>query len=139
MDRYYIMNAASKFETRQATVEEVQVFGGEWTDVNWGIWYDGEMAALFQADNDGDGWLNVHAKVARRKLHPAVTKIYAKAFSDRLLELGAIGLKAEIEPRNRAAIQMAKAAGYREVNRNDEWVLLVREPDGKEETTATTV
>lgn len=133
------MSDQALFETRQATPAEVRDFDADWTDINWGVWYNGELVALFQADEDGDGWLNVHATVARRTLHPTVSKAYAKTFSDRLLELGAYGLKAEIEPWNRAAILMAKAAGYREVNRNDEWVLLVRESDGKEETSTTTV
>lgn len=133
------MSNASDFETRQAVPEEVRDFGADWTDINWGVWYHGELVALYQADEDGDGWLNVHATVLRRALHPAITKNYARIFSDRLLELGACGLKAEIAPWNRAAIRMAKAAGYREVSRNDEWVLLMREADGKETANAVTV
>jgi RimJ/RimL family protein N-acetyltransferase len=56
--------------------------------------------------------------------------MFAKQFSDRLLELGARGLKAEIEIKNRAAIRIAKAAGYTEQARNDEWVTLTRLPNG---------
>lgn len=133
------MSDAKMFKVGQAVPMEIEEFGGQTMDVNWGVWYDDELVALFQAEALGNGWLNVHATVTRRKLHPQVTKMYAKAFSDRLLELGATGLQAEIEPKNRAAILMAKAAGYEEAHRNDEWVLLTRKPDGQEETAATSV
>lgn len=133
------MSDAKLFKIGQANEREVEEFGCQWMEVNWGVWYDDELAALFQAEALGNGWLNVHATVSRRKLHPQITKMYAKAFSDRLLELGATGLQAEIELKNRAAILMAKAAGYSETSRNDEWVLLTREPDGQEETATTTV
>jgi RimJ/RimL family protein N-acetyltransferase len=59
-----------------------------------------------------------------------VTYLYARQFADRLLELGAVGLKAEIEVKNRAAIRVAKAAGFVEQTRNDEWVVLTRLPNG---------
>jgi hypothetical protein len=59
-----------------------------------------------------------------------LTYFYAKTFSDRLLELGAAGLKAEIKVKHRAAIRIAKAAGYTEQTRNDEWVVLTRLPNG---------
>ena len=120
-----------QLEARQATLEETLLFGADILDVNWGVFWDDELIALFQAETDGDGWLNVHATVARRRLHPALTKMFAKQFSDRLLELGATGLKAEIEIKNRAAIRIAKAAEYTEQTRNDQWVVLTRLPNGR--------
>ena len=126
LDGYHV----KQFETLQVTPEEALKFTEHWCDVNWGVYWNGELLALFQAEDDGDGWLNVHAHVARRRLHPKVTHMYAKMFSDRLLELGAAGLKAEIKVQNRAAIRIAKAAGYAEQTRNDEWVTLTRLPNG---------
>jgi hypothetical protein len=120
-----------QLEARQATLEETLLFGADILDVNWGVFWDNELIALFQAEDDGDEWLNVHATVARRRLHPALTKMFAKQFSDRLLELGARGLKAEIEIKNRAAIRIAKAAEYTEQTRNDQWVVLTRLPNGR--------
>ena len=119
-----------QFQVRQATLEEVKSFAADFLDVNWGVFWEGAMVALFQAEDDGGGWLNVHATVPKRTLHPEVTKMYAKRFSDRLLELGAVGLKAEIDIKNRAAIRIAKAAGYTEQTRNDKWVVLTRLPNG---------
>lgn len=120
-----------QLEARQATIGEVLFFGASVLDVNWGVFWGGDLVALFQAEEDGDDWLNVHASVLRRRLHPALTKMFAKQFSDRLLELGAAGLKAEIEVKNRAAIRIAKAAEYREQTRNDQWVVLTRLPNGR--------
>jgi len=120
-----------QLEVRRATLEETLLFGADILDVNWGVFWDSELIALFQAEDDGDEWLNVHATVARRRLHPALTKMFAKQFSDRLLELGAVGLKAEIETSNRAAIRIAKAAEYTEQTRNDQWVVLTRLPNGR--------
>ena len=139
MAGHYVMSDAKRFKIGQAHEQEVADFGATWTEINWGVWYDDELAALFQAEPLGNGWLNVHATVKRRTLHPEITKLHAKAFSNRLLELGATGLQAEIELKNRAAIRMAKAAGYSEISRNDEWVTLVRKPDGQEETATATV
>jgi hypothetical protein len=126
LDGYYVKDIA----VRQATPDEAALLTDLWCDVNWGVYYGGQLVALFQAEDDGDGWLNVHANVARRRLHPRLTYFYAKSFSDRLLELGAVGLKAEIKIANRAAIRIAKAAGYTEQTRNDEWVILTRVPNG---------
>jgi len=99
-------------------------------EINWGVTWNDKIVALFQAQDDGDGWLAVHANVPRHTIHPTVTYLYARQFADRLLELGAVGLKAEIEVKNRAAIRVAKAAGFVEQTRNDEWVVLTRLPNG---------
>jgi len=120
-----------QLEAKQATWGETLLFGADILDVNWGVFWNGDLVALFQAEDDGGGWLNVHASVLRRRLHPALTKMFAKQFSDRLLELGAVGLKAEIEISNRAAIRIAKAAEYTEQTRNDQWVVLTRLPNGR--------
>lgn len=114
------------FVARQATSAECREFGQDPCDVNWGVWVNGKLCALFQAENNGDGWLNVHANVKPRTLHPGVSQIYAAKFAKDLLDYGAAGLKAEIPVTNRAAIRLAKAAGFNETHRNDEWVLLVR-------------
>ncbi len=126
LDGYHVKDIA----VRQATPDEAARLTELWCDVNWGVYYGDELLALFQAEDDGDGWLNVHANVARHRLHPKLTYFYAKTFSDRLLELGAVGLKAEIKVNHRAAIRIAKAAGYTEQTRNDEWVVLTRLPNG---------
>jgi len=124
------------FVARQATSAECREFGVDVCDVNWGVWLNGKLVALFQAENDGEGWLVVHANVKPRALHPGVTQIYAAKFAKDLLDYGAAGLKAEIPVTNRAAIRLAKAAGFNEIHRNDEWVSLVRY--GKEETATAT-
>lgn len=120
-----------QLEAKQATWGETLLFGADILDVNWGVFWNGDLVALFQAEDDGGGWLNVHASVLRRRLHPTLTKMFAKQFSDRLLELGAVGLKAEIKISNRAAIRIAKAAEYTEQTRNDQWVVLTRLPNGR--------
>lgn len=98
--------------TRQAAPEEVADFAQPLCPINWAVEKDGNVAALFQAQEDDDGWLLVHANAKRRTIHPAVLGQIAKDFSDRLLELEAIGLRAQIAAKNRAAIRLAKKAGY---------------------------
>ena len=120
------------FTTRQATEEEVVAFGQEFIEINWGVWLGDKLVALFQAEEEPDGWLNVHARVLRRTLHPDITKMYAKSFSNRLLELGATGLKADIPATHRAAIRIAKAAGFVETGREENRIILTRLPDGNE-------
>jgi hypothetical protein len=112
--------------TGQVQQEDVEAFGLPWRDVNWGIWLGDRLAAVFQAEEDGDGCLAVHATVPRRTLHPRLTYAYAYLFASDLLRLGAKELKAEIAIRNRAAIRVARNAGFTEVSRNDEWVTLRR-------------
>ena len=116
------------FETRSLTPEEVDAFGADLCPVNWGVIWQGEILACFQAEpEDCESLvLNVHANVKRRALHPAVTAAYAKTFSDRLVELGASELMCRIKPENRAALRMAKAAGYRESGTEDGCIVLRR-------------
>jgi hypothetical protein len=116
--------------TRVVMPSEVIEFGQPVYEINWGVMLDSKIVALFQAQDDGDGWLAVHANVPRHTIHPKITHLYALQFADRLLELGAVGLKAEIEINNRAAIRVAKAAGFVEQTRNNEWVVLTRLPNG---------
>jgi hypothetical protein len=127
------------FTTRQATEEEAWDFSQMFVEVNWGVWLGDKMVALFQAEEEPDGWLNVHAMVKRRTLHPEITKMYAKSFANRLLELGAKGLKAEIQRTNRAAIRVARAAGFTEQGTDDEWVILTRVPNGTSKSDETAV
>lgn len=111
---------------RQATEAECADFSIPFLPINWAVEYQGEVAAIFQAQPDGDDWLLVHANAKRHTIHPKVLGDIARQFSDRLLELGAIGVRAEIADWNRAAIWLAKAAGYQEKGRSDGWVLLER-------------
>lgn len=112
---------------RIATPDECAAFGIESLPINWAVVLRDEIAAIYQAENDGDGWLAVHAHVKPRTLHPLLSAAYAKTFSDQLLQHGASGLVAEIPPQHRAALRMARAAGFAEVCRNDEWVTLKRD------------
>lgn len=114
------------YRTGQVAREDVAEFNAPVRDVNWGIWHNDRLIALFQAEDDGDGYLAVHANVKRRSLHPVLAYAFAYTFSTDLLRQGAVGLKAEIDLRNKAAIRMAKKAGYTEVSRNDDWVILRR-------------
>lgn len=120
------------FSARQATDAEVRAFGLDVCDINWGVWLNNVLAALFQAENEGDNWLCVHANVKPRTLHPAITQIYARKFSEDLLRYGA-RLKAELPPRHRAALRLAKAAGFTEIHRSNEWVVLEKVRDGQKE------
>lgn len=113
--------------TGQATREQVEEMEIPWREINWVVMVNGAVAAIFQAEDDGDGCLAVHATVKRRTLHPKLTHAYAHLFSSDLLRLGARQLKAEISIKNRAAIRIARAAGFAEISRNDEWVTLERE------------
>lgn len=100
---------------RNLTLEEIQGFGFEKPDdVNWGVCVDGVPVAYFSAESDGTGRLNVHVNVKRRSIHPLLVKAYAKTFCDQLLTLGATGLLCRIEQSNRAAIRIARAAGFTE-------------------------
>lgn len=108
------------------TPSDVQGFGLDVCEVNWGVFVNGSLVACFQAEEEPDGWLNVHANVKRRSLHPALTYGYARSFSDRLIELGAPGLRCEIKNNNRAAIRVAAAAGFHIDSRNDEFTTLVK-------------
>lgn len=110
---------------RVLTLEECEKFDAEPCPINWGIVCNGEPVACFQAEPEADGWLSVHANVKRRALHPAISAAYAKTFSEDLMRHGAVGLVAEIAINNRAAIRLAKAAGYKEVHRNESWMTLV--------------
>lgn len=121
------------FTARQAIDAEVRAFGLDICDVNWGVWMNNVLVALFQAENEGDGWMCVHANVKPRTVHPGITQIYAAKFSNDLLGYGA-KLKAEIPPKHRAALRLAKAAGFTEIHRNAEWVILTKvRDDGQEE------
>ena len=120
------------FRTGQVTDQDVRAFGLDVCEVNWGVWLNNVLVALFQAEEGGEGWLTVHANVKPRTIHPAITQIYARQFSDDLLRYGA-RLKAEIPPRHRAALRLAKAAGFTEIHRNDEWVVLEKVRDGQKE------
>ena len=125
--------------TRNATPEECAAFGVEVCPVNWAVEYQGQVAAIFRAEPEADGWLYVHADVKRHVLHPQVVYHFARIFSDRLLELGAVGLVAEIPAGNRAAVWVAKRAGFRVEHVNEEFTLLVKEHGRKtEDSTATT-
>jgi hypothetical protein len=128
--KHYLPLLSQTFSTRVLLPSEVIKFGQPVYEINWGVTWNDKIVALFQAQDDGDGWLAVHANVPRHTIHPTVTYLYARQFADRLLELGAVGLKAEIEVKNRAAIRVAKAAGFVEQTRNDEWVVLTRLPNG---------
>ena len=122
-------------EVRNLTPDEISEFSTTPCEVNWGVFLHGRPVACFQAEDDGDGWLAVHATVKRRSLHPSLTLAYAKTFCDQLLAYGAAGLKAEIPTNNRAAVRIARAGGLREVSRNESFITMVRY--GKEETTGT--
>lgn len=122
-----------KIKVDKASTEEVASMKLRFMDVNWGLWIDGELLGIFQAEEDSDGWLAVHANVMRHRVHPIITKKIAHSFATDLLKLGAVGLKAEIAVDNRAAIRMAKNAGFTEVHRNENWVTLRRE-NGSTET-----
>lgn len=122
-------------EVRSLTPDEISEFSTTPCEVNWGVFLHGRPVACFQAEDDGDGWLAVHAFVKRRSLHPSLTLAYAKTFCDQLLAYGAAGLKAEIPTNNRAAVRIARAGGMREVSQNDDFITLVRY--GKEETAGT--
>lgn len=124
---------------RNLTSEDLAVFHVELCEVNWGVCVDGEPVACFQAEDDGDGWLRVHANVLRHRLHPRLTYAYAKTFSDQLLAYGAVGLICEIALRNRAAVWIARQAGYAEVSRNDEFITLVRYGQTQTETNADSI
>lgn len=112
---------------RNATHDECTAFGITPCDINWAVLLNETIAAIYQAEDDGDGWLAVHANVKPHTLHPVLTAAYARTFCDQLLAYGAAGLKAEIPIANRAAQRMARKAGFEEVCRNDEWVTLKRE------------
>lgn len=114
-------------EVRNATHDECAAFGITPCEINWAVLVSDTIAAIYQAEDDGDGWLAVHANVKPRSLHPALTAAYARTFCDQLLAYGAAGLKAEIPLTNRAAQRMARKAGFEEVCRNDEWMTLKRE------------
>ncbi|HYE59368.1 MAG TPA: hypothetical protein VD948_12725, partial [Rhodothermales bacterium] len=101
----------TSLEARTLTPEEVAAFGREPLLFNWGVIYNGEPVACFQAEAERGGVLNVHATV-RRGLHPQVTRAYARRFSEELLCRGAASLICRIPRTNRAAIRMATAAGY---------------------------
>jgi len=112
---------------RDLTPAEVREFGYEWGNaVNWGVCLNGEPVAYFSAEPlDGDV-LEVHATAKRHRLHPAILREYAQKFSNRLLALGAPSLVAKIAPTNRASIWLAKAAGFTEQSRDNDFVVLVK-------------
>lgn len=112
---------------RNLTLEEIRAFGYDWANaVNWGVCLDGEPVAYFSAEPEEDGRLEVHVTALRHRLHPQVLKMCAKQLSNRLLALGANGLVAKIAPGNRASLSVAKAAGFVELSRDNETIVLVK-------------
>lgn len=124
-------------EVRNLTPDEISEFSTTPCEVNWGVFLHGRPVACFQAEDDGDGWLLVHAHVHRHTLHPVLAAAYAKTFSDQLLQHGAAGLVADIKPNNRAAIRLAKSAGFRVARITEQFVTLVKTDERKKETTGT--
>ena len=121
------MEENNALTVRNLTPDEISDFGIEPCPINWGVISDNRVLACFQAEPaDKDGWLNVHANVQRKSLHPALTYAYAKTFSDQLIDYGALGLTCEIPNKNRAAIRVAAAAGFLITSKNDEFTTLVR-------------
>ena len=127
-------------QTGKVSQEEVEEFGLPWRHVNWGVRVGNLQAtqgqtlvAIFQAQEEEgeEGCLAVHAKVLRRSLHPSLSLQFAHMFATDLLQLGATTLKAEIDVKHRAALRMAKAAGFVEETRDDKWVTLRRGQDGQ--------
>lgn len=112
--------------TGSVTKENVQAFSLPWRDVNWGVWVNGVLVAIFQAQEEENGILAVHANVSRRALHPILTKAYALMFANDLLRYGAPSLVAEIPETNRAALRIARAAGFIETERKEGYVVLRR-------------
>ncbi len=121
------MEKSDALTVRNLTPEEISDFGVEPCPINWGVISDNRVVACFQAEPaEVGGWLNVHANVHRKSLHPALTYAYAKTFSDQLIRYGAKGLMCEIPNKNRAAIRVAAAAGFLITSKNDEFTTLVR-------------
>ena len=124
-------------EVRCLSLKEVQQFGFDsGNSIDWGICLNDEPVVYFSAEPEADGRLEVHVTAKRRRLHPQLIKLYARQFSNRLLALGANGLIAKIAPGNRASLSVAKAAGFVELSRDDETIVLVK--NNETEDTATT-
>jgi RimJ/RimL family protein N-acetyltransferase len=112
---------------RNLTAEEIRGFGyNEPNTINWGVILNGEPVAYFSAEPEHDGRLEVHVTAKRHKLHPRLIRQYAEQLGNRLLELGAKGLIARVALDNRASIAAAKAAGFDEESRDNEFVVMVK-------------
>ena len=95
--------------------------------INWGVIVNGRIVACFSAEPESYEplILNVHANVRRHTLRPAETVTIARSFSEQLLAQGAAQLLCRIPLSNRAALRMAKAAGYQPDHTEDSDQVLI--------------
>lgn len=93
--------------------------------VCWGVYANGELAACFSMEQQPDRSIAVHVS-SNRLLPFNILKKIAKGCADGLLASGVPYLSASAPNDKRAAIWLAKAAGFQEVNRTETMVELVR-------------
>ncbi len=108
------------------TPEECASFGVRHLPVSWGVFYRDELAAVFRAEPLHNGWLAVHADARRHTLTPRVVQACARSFAAQLLEQGARGLLCKIPNANRAAIRLAKAAGFTPCQQTSTETILIK-------------
>lgn len=91
----------------------------------WGIYMHDRLSACFSMEQQSDGAVSVHVS-SDRTIPFNLLKLIAKGCADGLLAHGVPCLTASVPVRNRAAIWLAKAAGFQEIKRDEENVELIR-------------